>query len=738
MRHENVQPKVEEEKVPAITPAVTPSPEVQPGTFEERFGEQQLTTTFQALAPAQQQQFVGGFAGFREAVEAERGRIPGLTQEAAIGTVVAAAPVRLPVPVQVTDIAAEEVRRMEAEIEERRRRVGEFVPEIPPPPAEIPQLEKEQQVLQQQLQEVSTAVDTAFGQIFTDLEQRKATLDVRTQETVTRIQGIFARRRDQLNITNANRLRGLEIAGIRTGRQRFAPEIQSGILSAEEKAGIQRLTELDVEEEQLILQAEQANEDNQLVLLFRRFELASQKRREKVDLINNLFEMSRRAEERAIEQARFGMEAIEFSRQTFFDEFALVPEIFLNKSIEEKQFIEADLGFEPGFIDAYGEAQLITRERSVLDQSLEETKQLVDILAKVPQGQEITIGDKVFSGFKSIDPNVIFKTETDNKGNVTAIIFDQDTQTIEKRPLGKIGKKSDTSKELQRTFILSKKELNERAFTPLSSDNFNRFMDALGGQESGMNYNALNDRTGAFGKFQVLPENWVNWSREYAQAVGEAEDTYRDENNPANQEAVVRFKLEQVFASFNNWADVASWWYSGKPFSQVESEGWADNPQGAGNEPSVREYVNSVLTRFVPSTEEIFKFSSSDKNKLIGRGLGIADVVNIENRLNDDESLDDILADSELTISQVTGIREVLGKKEEVPKAPTQAEREAIALSLLQEEFEEKIFGFRRLDEKGDIIKKAISDAELARILVLETGIKLDRAEKLVTQFKKG
>lgn len=53
--------------------------------------------------------------------------------------------------------------------------------------------------------------------------------------------------------------------------------------------------------------------------------------------------------------------------------------------------------------------------------------------------------------------------------------------------------------------------------------------------------------------------------------------------------------MQQYFDKYGNWEDVASMWYSGRPFSQVIREGWADKKQGKGNEPSVREYVNQTL-----------------------------------------------------------------------------------------------------------------------------------------------
>lgn len=122
------------------------------------------------------------------------------------------------------------------------------------------------------------------------------------------------------------------------------------------------------------------------------------------------------------------------------------------------------------------------------------------------------------------------------------------------------------------------------------------FVAAIGGQESSGDYNAENGRTKAYGKFQILPSNWPSWSSEYASNVLNI-STRELPKTPENQEAVAKYKMQQYYNKYGNWEDVASMWYSGKPFSQVVSEGWADKKMGKGNEPSVREYVNSVIGR---------------------------------------------------------------------------------------------------------------------------------------------
>lgn len=116
-----------------------------------------------------------------------------------------------------------------------------------------------------------------------------------------------------------------------------------------------------------------------------------------------------------------------------------------------------------------------------------------------------------------------------------------------------------------------------------------QFMTALSGQESGGDYSAENGRTGAYGRFQILPSNWPSWAAEAGLGANAPQ-------TPQNQEYVARFKLQQYFDRFGNWEDVASAWYSGSPLGAYTQE-QLTRKQGYGDEPSILEYVNSVMGR---------------------------------------------------------------------------------------------------------------------------------------------
>jgi hypothetical protein len=82
------------------------------------------------------------------------------------------------------------------------------------------------------------------------------------------------------------------------------------------------------------------------------------------------------------------------------------------------------------------------------------------------------------------------------------------------------------------------------------------FMTGLACTESGGRFYAVNERTGAYGKYQVMPANWRAWAKRY---MGNkwAEPTAR------NQEFVVRMRIADLYDKHGSWRSVASWWLTG-------------------------------------------------------------------------------------------------------------------------------------------------------------------------------
>lgn len=146
------------------------------------------------------------------------------------------------------------------------------------------------------------------------------------------------------------------------------------------------------------------------------------------------------------------------------------------------------------------------------------------------------------------------------------------------------------------------------------------FFSIVGEQESGGNYEAENARTGAYGKYQIMPENFPAWAEE-AGLGADAEPT------PENQEIVAKFKLGQYYDRYGAEGALVAWyageyngarWRDGMPTAMGEDGEYSwDARQGNGDEPSVREYVEQALGRYGGSddTEDFDAVALAEEQK---------------------------------------------------------------------------------------------------------------------------
>lgn len=159
------------------------------------------------------------------------------------------------------------------------------------------------------LRESIESIDREVVQFTSILDARATQLDTANQALVDSIKSIFNRRREQQKEVNKNIVSGLTITGIRAGRQRFAPEVQEGILSAAERDGIQRIADLDAQELSLIQEAKAANDANQFALLNAKMNEIATARKDKSAVIKQLHDMAVEEEKLLRERAQEGRAA---------------------------------------------------------------------------------------------------------------------------------------------------------------------------------------------------------------------------------------------------------------------------------------------------------------------------------------------------------------------------------------------------------------------------------------------
>lgn len=109
---------------------------------------------------------------------------------------------------------------------------------------------------------------------------------------------------------------------------------------------------------------------------------------------------------------------------------------------------------------------------------------------------------------------------------------------------------------------------------PQSGDTVSNIMERLSSVESGGRYDALGPEVTsgmyageqALGKWQVMPGNLPDWSRE---ALGREVTPDEFLSNPQLQDSIVRDRMSKIYDQYGNEEDVASVWFSGRPVSQA-------------------------------------------------------------------------------------------------------------------------------------------------------------------------
>lgn len=118
---------------------------------------------------------------------------------------------------------------------------------------------------------------------------------------------------------------------------------------------------------------------------------------------------------------------------------------------------------------------------------------------------------------------------------------------------------------------------------------FQRFVNAILGQESGRNYGARNRSSGAAGAYQIMPGNIPSWSRE---ALGRTVSINEFMRNPKIQDAIATYKLRQYVNRYG-FQGAAAAWYGGPGVAKS----WSTRTRAQGAYPSIANYVAQVMRR---------------------------------------------------------------------------------------------------------------------------------------------
>jgi hypothetical protein len=137
----------------------------------------------------------------------------------------------------------------------------------------------------------------AAGQAYVDnataeLNSYKTGLDKQTQTMIDQITQKYSQRiADQTKINNGY-LGSTRVAGIMSGRDRYASELNDQIMSNEETAGLQRIRDLETERESLITQARQASDEKSRSATVDLANKLEQNRKDRQSAVSELYKQS--------------------------------------------------------------------------------------------------------------------------------------------------------------------------------------------------------------------------------------------------------------------------------------------------------------------------------------------------------------------------------------------------------------------------------------------------------------
>lgn len=247
-----------------------------------------------------------------------------------------------------------------------------------------------------------------YDSIIATLEQQKQNAATEEAQAIADVQSLYARRKQDQDRVNYNALQTQKIIGARSGRQRYATEIQTGILAAEESAGIARITELDRQENSLVNQIKVAADSNEIALALQLSQTKLQKHAEKMQEIDKLRQISQEFEQKRLEQAKQVLELKKYEQDNASRTLdALVASGRTIEDIPQEYLSELDLksGFIPGTSAnilevAQGERERasIKDEKELFKLDLELMQGVGNILDNTDIGTRVQIGGVVYFG----------------------------------------------------------------------------------------------------------------------------------------------------------------------------------------------------------------------------------------------------------------------------------------------------------------------------------------------------
>lgn len=282
---------------------------------------------------------------------------------------------------------------------------------------------------------------------------------------------------------------------------------------------------------------------------------------------------------------------------------------------------------------------------------------------------------------------------------------------------------------------------------PIGGGSVDDLMRAIAGQESGstdgeVNYTAENGRTGAYGTYQIMPENWADWCKD----AGLPPDAPK---TAENQYIVAKAKFNEYVKQFGMQGAMVAW-YSGSANAEryingldtdVYGRAWtALNGTKDKPEPSIQQYVDEVSGRLGKNSmtpEQVETMNAQRKEAFQSELKMIRNRIHDENTIALDNIQETVLHMKEDGKSDLDIYNYVVGMENMTPNLVHDSRYVNARLGAMnaknsylkeeQKEFNERM----GLDSKGFMTNKSLKKIDAL------IGTEILSEEDLMTQIKK-
>lgn len=302
---------------------------------------------------------------------------------------------------------------------------------VPPPLKDNPA--KKSALTAPDLSTANTAITADAQKRINELERLKVTMDNTSSALLSSIQQKY-KLLEQATVEKNNEIyAGVQNIGIVSGRSRYAPELQSSILSNEVSEGLGRLNALEAEKTSLLIQAQQAKNSDDLKMfntISDRYDKAQEQQRK---VLQDTFDNTIKLENFALSSSKESRAQAEddLNRLGYADPATISEETYTR--------LENSLGMPAGFAKKYSEAARTATTADTSKKKAEAQKAYLGLLQEIPAGKTMTFPDgSTMTGLGKVEDLYTFEKE-DGNGKVTIVSYDRRTGAMKQYSAGKIG-----------------------------------------------------------------------------------------------------------------------------------------------------------------------------------------------------------------------------------------------------------------------------------------------------------